>query len=230
MAEPDQMEEPTAGSGQGTTAGRMVIVMGAVGLFAAVALVATYTLTLPRIQANRAAFLAQSITEVLPGAGRYSAFIADGEGGFAPAPEGSDGGRIFAGYDASDSLVGLAVEAQGQGYADILRLLYGFDVECRCVVGLKVLESKETPGLGNRIESDPGFTANFERLEVRSDPTLLSLELVKNGQKTEPYQVEGITGATVSSRAVTDILTRSTTALLPLLDTHLDQLRHPPEG
>ncbi len=230
MAEPEPSSESPAAGSQGTTAVRMVVVMGSVGLFAAIALVATYMLTLPRIQANRAAFLAKSITEVLPGAGRYQAFVADGQGGIAPAPEGSDGGRIFAGYDAADSLVGLAVEAQGQGYADILRLLYGFDVECRCVVGLKVLESKETPGLGNKIESDPGFTANFERLQVRADPDVLALELVKNGQKTEPYQVEGITGATVSSRAVTDILTRSTTALLPLLEANLDQLRHPPEG
>ena len=219
--------EPT---GQARTALRMVVVMGSVGLLAAVLLVATYLLTLPRIQANRAAFLARSITEVLPGAARYAAFVPDDAGGFVPAPEGSDGGRIFAGYDEADSLVGLAVEAQGQGYADILRLLYGFDVECRCVVGLKVLESKETPGLGNRIETDPGFTANFERLEMRTEPDVLALELVKNGQKTEPWQVEGITGATVSSRAVTDILTRSTMALAPLLDRNLDQLRHPPEG
>lgn len=234
MADPDPIRTTPPGAGpaprQGRTALRMVTVMGSVGLFAAVALVVTYMLTLPRIQANRAAYLAQSITEVLPGAERYSAFVADGEGGFEPAPDGSDGGRVFAGYDEADSLVGLAVEAQGQGYADILRLLYGFDPDCRCVVGLKVLESKETPGLGDKIQKDERFTANFERLEVRADPDALAIEFVKNGQKTEAWQVEGITGATVSSRAVTDILARSTAALLPLLERHLDQLRHPPEG
>lgn len=220
---------PTGTGEDRPTALRMIVVMGGVGLFAAVALVATYNLTLPRIEANRAAYLAQSITEVLPGAERFVAYVASDSAGFTPAPERSEGSRVFAGYDAADSLVGLAVEAQGQGYADVIRLIYGFDPACRCVVGLKILESKETPGLGDKIDKDPAFKANFDRLEIREDAET-TLEMVKSGQKTEAFQVEAITGATVSSRAVTDILSASTAALAPRLDAHMDQLRSQPRG
>jgi Na+-translocating ferredoxin:NAD+ oxidoreductase subunit G len=211
------------------SAGRMVLVMGSVGFIAAVLLVATYLVTLPIIQENRAEYLAQSIKEVLPGAVRNVAFVVQDPGGFVPAPAKSEGRRIFAGYDAADSLIGLAVEAQGQGYADIIRVLYGFDPVCRCVVGLKVLESKETPGLGDKIQKDANFVANFERLEMRTGAET-TLELVKNGSKTEAWQIEAITGATVSSRAITDLLAKSTLSLLPVLDTHLEQLKTaPPE-
>lgn len=217
---------PTALPAQDTpSAGRMVLVMGTVGLIAAILLVATYLVTLPIIQKNRAEYLAQSITEVLPSAVRYVAFIASDPDGFVPAPEKSDGSRIFAGYNAADSLVGLAVEAQGQGYADIIRVLYGFDPVCRCVVGLKVLASKETPGLGDKIEKDARFVANFQRLEMRTGADR-TLELVKHGAKTEAWQIEAITGATVSSRTITDLLALSTAGLLPILDAHMDQLKH----
>lgn len=210
------------------TAGRLILVMGSVGLVAAVLLVATYQFTLPIIQKNRAAYLSESITEVLPGAVRYAAFVASDSAGFVPAPERSEGSRIFAGYNEADSLVGLAVEAQGQGYADIIRLLYGFDPECRCIVGLKVLESKETPGIGDKPPKDPGFVATLRRLETRNEPDLATIELVKKGQKTQPWQIEAITGATVTSRALTGILAASTAAIVPLLAEHLDQLRTPP--
>lgn len=207
------------------SAARMVLVMGSVGLVAAVALVATFEFTKPIIERNRAEYLARSITEVLPSAQRNVAFVVEGDA-FVPAPPKSEGRRIFAGYDAADSLVGLAVEAQGQGYADVIRVLYGFDADCRCVVGLKVLESKETPGLGDKISKDANFVANFVRLEMRPDGDA-TIEMVKNGEKTEAWQIEAITGATVSSRAITDLLAKSTGALLPVLDAHLDQLKHP---
>lgn len=213
---------------EGPTAGRLILVMGSVGFVAAVFLVATYMFTLPIIEKNRAAYLSESITEVLPGAVRYAAFVASDSAGFVAAPDRSEGSRIFAGYNEADSLVGLAVEAQGQGYADVIRVLYGFDPECRCVVGLKILESKETPGIGDKAQKDPDFVAIFKRLETRVEADLATIELVKKGQKTQPYQIEAITGATVTSRALTNILAASTSKMIPLLADHLDQLRTPP--
>ena len=74
------------------------------------------------------------------------------------------------------------------------------------IVGMAVLESKETPGLGDKIEKDAAFLANFERLDVTvaADGRSLvhPLELVKPNQKTRPWQIDGISGATVTKDAI----------------------------
>ena len=40
---------------------------------------------------------------------------------------------------------------------------------------------------------------------------------VKNGAKENPWEVDGITGATISSRAIGDIIGTSTTQMVPLI-------------
>ena len=60
---------------------------------------------------------------------------------------------VFAGYDDNDQLVGLAIEAQAMGYQDVIRLIYGYSFEAQAIIGIRVLESRETPGLGDRIEN-----------------------------------------------------------------------------
>ena len=72
------------------------------------------------------------------------------------------------------------------GYQDVIRVLYGYSAEANAVIGLRVLESQETPGLGDKIETDAGFLANFERLDVSlSDDlsrVLHPIEAVKHAQ------------------------------------------------
>lgn len=194
----------------------MILVMGAVGLAASLLLVGTYRLTAPRIAANRAAYLQASLSSVVDGADRFVALFP-GEDGWVSGEDAPVGTRVFFGY-AQDSLVGLAVEAAGQGYQDIIRILYGFDVACGCVVGMTVLESKETPGLGDKIEKDPVFLANFKRLVVRREGDPVSPVLVPRGQKTQDWEIDAISGATVSSQAITDILAASTPGLLDALE------------
>jgi electron transport complex protein RnfG len=53
---------------------------------------------------------------------------------------------------------------------------------------------------------------------------------VKNGKKTDPWQIDGISGATVTSTAIGNGLRKSTGRLLPLLAKHRDSLdlKRPP--
>ena len=118
-------------------------------------------------------------------------FVLTPAGGFEPAAD-AKGERIHAGFDQAGRLVGVAIEARGMGYADTIGLLYGYAPARDAIVGMQVLTSKETPGLGNKIETDPDFLANFEALDVRLDDSGTSLrnpiETVKKGKKTEPWQ------------------------------------------
>jgi electron transport complex protein RnfG len=64
-----------------------------------------------------------------------------------------------------------------------------------------VLESVETPGLGGEIVSR-AFKGQFASLEFMPE-----IECVK-GKKEKPNEIEAITGATISSMSVANILNR----------------------
>ena len=98
---------------------------------------------------------------------------------------------------------GWVVKAQGQGYADKIELLLGLDPAASAITGLFVLEQKETPGLGNKI------TFPAWRNQFNGKPTDTPLVVVK-GTDTTPQGIDAITGATISSRSVTDIVNRTT--------------------
>ena len=86
---------------------------------------------------------------------------------------------------------------------------------------MTVLESTETPGLGDRVETDPAFLANFDCLDARlnEDKTAMRNEIttVKHGKKNQPWQIDGISGATITSTAIGNALRGSTSQMLPLL-------------
>jgi len=190
--------------------------------------VAAYELTEGRVEENRRQARERAILQVLPGARQSIAFVRRESGDFRRGEAAEDGELVHAGFDASGNLVGLALEARGTGYQDAIRLLYGYSPRERAVVGLVVLESRETPGLGDAIES-PEFARNFERLDVSlsSDGSRLAhaVEAVPAGTKTEPWQVDAISGATVSSRAVARIVGESTARWVPRLASRLEEFQ-----
>jgi len=87
----------------------------------------------------------------------------------------------------------------------------------------------ETPGLGDKIATDPVFLANFSPLDARLDAAGSALTnpivTVKHGRKTVPWQIDAITGATISCKAVGKALNESTQRLLPRLAPHVSQLK-----
>lgn len=204
-----------------------------VGVLCGLLIVTVYLVTLPVIQANEAAYLEQAVFRVLPGAvSKHSFFLAE-DGTFRPAVAGDAPGRtVHAGYDGAGALVGVAIPGQGMGYADTIRVLYGYAPEREVIVGLQVLASKETPGLGDRIEKDPAFQQNFVALDVRlaADGQSIAHPVVpvKHGEKTEPWQIDSITGATISSKAVARILREGSEAWVPPVHAQLQLFQHPP--
>ncbi len=213
---------------QETTSGlRMVLTMGGIGLVAGLLIVLTYQFTLPRIERNKAAALERAVFEVVPGARSQVAFALR-DNVLEPDEAGEKGAEHFyACYDDAGDFVGVAIEASGQGFQDVIRLLYGYSPENETVVGLKILESKETPGLGDKISKDPAFQSNFAALDVRLDGGAPAhpVSLAKHGEKHNAWEVEAITGATISSRAVTRIIRESTAHCLPIVRRNLDALR-----
>jgi electron transport complex protein RnfG len=181
----------------------MMVTLGIAGLCSGLAIVGIFLVTQPMIERNRAEALEAAIYRVLEGAKSRVALVLR-EGKLTPfeSPDGSlpKEEAVFAGYDEGGALVGFAVPAEGPGFQDTIKLLYGYDAERRRVVGMEVLESRETPGLGDKIIKDMNFVGNFRNLAV--EPAIAA---VKGGRSGE-NEVDAISGATISSVAVCNII------------------------
>lgn len=201
---------------------KMLRAMVGIGLVCGLLIVLTYEGTLPRVQRLKAEALKQAIFKVVPeviSAVPYT--FSDGQ--FVKVDEGNDA-ELYATYDQKGVFRGVAIETAGQGYADIIRILYGYDPGRQQVVGFYVLESKETPGLGDKIEKEIQFLDNFQGLDATLKEDLKSLKnnivTVKQGTKTQFWEIDGITGATISSRAIGDMMASSVTVWAPRVYRH----------
>ena len=202
-----------------------------VGLACALCIVAVFAATEPIIRRNKIEARQRAVFEVLPLAVSSAAFRLSEAGRFEPVSEDSEGeDLVFVGYDESKRLVGVAIEARGMGYQDVIRVLYGYAVERQAVVGMRVLESRETPGLGDGIETNAVFLQNFEQLDVALDAAgsalLHSIAFVKPGPNKAGWEIDGITGATISSRAIANMLSESAAWWIPRIASHVRELEH----
>ena len=179
---------------------RLVLTLALAGLLSGLLLVAVYEVTLGPITANREAALRSAVLEVIPGSTAMQPLVYR-DGTFTPVakPDPADE-VIYAGYDDAGAFLGYAITGDGPGFQDIIALIYGYSPEKRTTTGLYILESRETPGLGDKIFKDQVWVDAFRTLAV--DP---ELEAVKDGAAT-PNEVDAITGATISSVAVVKII------------------------
>ncbi len=96
------------------------------------------------------------------------------------------------------NMAGWVVKASGQGYADKIEILIGLNPDAEKIMGLFVLEQKETPGLGANI-TNKNWRKQFSGKPAKP------LVAVKTGAQS-PREIDAITGATISSKSVTRIL------------------------
>lgn len=202
-----------------TSSFRMLKAMVGIGAICGLLIVVSYQGTLPRIEQLKAESLQNAIFKVLPGITETQGFVYS-DNHFIPTNEQTEN-MLYAGYDKEGKLVGIAIAAAGQGYADVIRILYGYDPVNQKVIGFYVLESKETPGLGDKIEKDQKFLDNFIALDVLlvDDQSAVKNKVitVKSGSKSNDWEVDGITGATISSRAIGNIIASSSDEWLPII-------------
>lgn len=175
--------------------------MAVFSLLAGALLSFTYLKTAPIIEAQKAAKSGTNVMgEVLPGM----------DGGYDQ--KGDENFTYWTAYkDAGKSTVGgYVIIVQGKGYTKSVPIetMVGIDLDGK-VVGVKVVNQQETPGLGDRVvevkagESDPWFTRQF--IGKSADD---NLAVVKDGGT-----IDAISGATISSRAVTNSIRNGLLAL-----------------
>ena len=191
------------------------------GALAGLLIVLVYGWASPIIARNKAAALQAAIGEVLEQPAECDTLYVVGGALTATPPAGVDlktVRRVYLGYDAQHRRIGFAIPAAEPGFQDVVSLIFGYDPATRQLLGLKVLESKETPGLGAKIESDTAFGNQFARV-------VAPLVGVKSDRykPEDRHQVDMITGATISSRAVIRIINDALTQVGPLIDNYLEK-------
>ena len=98
-----------------------------------------------------------------------------------------------------DSVVGYAINTYSdKGFGGRISLMVGFKPD-GSIINIRVLEQKETPGLGTKM-TEPSFKDQFND----KDPGKFALKVKKDGG-----QVDAITAATISSRAFCDAVSRA---------------------
>lgn len=98
-------------------------------------------------------------------------------------------------YEAkkADRLIGYIISTVGKGYSSYIKILVSTDPGIK-IKSINILSHGETPGLGDEIEKE-SFKKQFE------GKVLENIELVKVETKDK---IQAISGATISSRAVTN--------------------------
>ena len=138
-----------------------------------------------RIAANKLAETLEQIPRLVPGARQGQQELAAGQHVYRALSDGRQ--------------VGWVIPARGQGFADRIEVLIGVDAGVSRITGLYVLDQKETPGLGNRIVED-GWRAQFA-----GKSALEGLVVIKGGG-AKGNQIDAVTGATISSESVCQIV------------------------
>lgn len=133
----------------------------------------------------------------------FAARIASGSG------HGADGREVtyFRLLDPSRRLFVFAFA--GSGFWDVIRGYLAIDADARRLVGVDFTEHAETPGLGGRI-GEAAFKARFAgRALGDPDGEGRWLQLVSEGTARGGREVDAITGASETSRAVERLLNRA---------------------
>jgi electron transport complex protein RnfG len=160
--------------------------------FAATLILAvTYQITKPRIDEQLKAEEQKALNAIIPEADSFEKRTA-GDIEYFEARKGA-------------AVTGYCVRVTGNGYNGFVRIVVGIDPE-GMIRGVQVLEHQETPGLGARInEIKPGETDAWFLRQFKGKP-VRTIEVKKD--------IDAITGATISSKAVTDAIRNTVTRFL----------------
>ena len=194
----------------------MVIVLFAVTLIASAAVGYVYTLTAGPIEAAKQAKQTNAIRQVIPGE------FDNDPGADIWKMKTPDGGELeFYPAKKNGEAVGTAVKTYtNNGFGGTVWLMVGFNPD-GTISNYSVLEHKETPGLGSKM--DFWFTWNGKGNVIGKKPGTHGLKVTKDGG-----DVDAITAATISSRAFLDAVNRAAAGLAETADatsgaTHQNQ-------
>jgi Na+-translocating ferredoxin:NAD+ oxidoreductase subunit G len=108
--------------------------------------------------------------------------------------------ELYRVLDDSSATIGYALPWEGNGFQGKIRIMIGVGSDLRIISSIEVLEQVETPGLGTEILKDP-FRNQFTGLLAEPQ-----VDWVKGVPPTKENEIQTITGATITAKAVVAII------------------------
>jgi len=166
----------------------------------------TWQLTAERIETNKKEWLERSLQPALAGL-FFDSSVTESMLMIPPPHElpGSGTAIIYRVYAGEKPVAALFVVSARDGYAGPIRLLIGIAMD-GTVTGVRVLEHRETPGLGDRIEiTKSGWVLQFDGHSLQ-DP-----EPARWALKGDGGDFDQLTGASVTPRAIVNAIRQTLT-------------------
>jgi len=171
--------------------GPHALVLGGFSLAATLLLALAHTFTREPIAARALEDLRQSLAQVIPQAIHDNNPAAD----VLDLPQPGAPLRVYRARRAG-RVTGVAFETHGRGYSGDIRVLLGVAADGR-LLGVRVLQHAETPGLGDKIEvGRSDWITRFNGLSLGQPPE------AQWAVKKDGGQFDQFAGATITPRAV----------------------------
>jgi electron transport complex protein RnfG len=165
---------------------KMIVVLTALCVISGGALAFVHKKTAPLIENNQLKFIkGPAVEAILKGAANDP--IKDR---FKITTDGNSRNFFVGVMDGKPRAV--AFESSGKGFGGDVNIMVGVDLDTDKILGVGVTTQSETPGMGTRAKTDPTFVSQFKGQ---------ALEQVFK-VKQDGGQVDALSGATITSRAV----------------------------
>lgn len=106
--------------------------------------------------------------------------------------------EVLAAQDAGGNIIGYVMSVTSPlGYGGDIKMAVGISSESNTITGFSVLSNSETAGLGAKCTEDE-FTSQF------AGKSAAGIEYVKGGSAASDTQIDAISGATITTNAVTE--------------------------
>ncbi|MFZ1730257.1 MAG: FMN-binding protein [Bacteroidota bacterium] len=126
-------------------------------------------------------------------------FLVQPEGkGYEPVSEVKY--ELYRVLDTAKTTIGYALPWEGNGFQGKIRMMVGLNADLSTITSIEVLEQVETPGLGTKVTEDP-FRNQFKGLKA-----VPQVDWIKGVPPTKDNEIQTITGATISSKAMVAIV------------------------
>ena len=116
--------------------------------------------------------------------------------------------KVYKVFDSDKNLIGYCVEVKSAGFGGDIEMMVGYNDRCE-ILSIGIISLSETPGLGSKV-SEPSFLSQFNG---KADQLELGVD------------VDAISGATISSTAVTNGVNKASESLQKVLSENGGAIR-----
>ena len=170
---------------------KMVIVLTVLSAFSGGLLAAIRNGTQDRIENQQLTFVkGPAINAILEGASN------DPVANRFKLKDGEKERSFFVGV-FNGELNSVVFETFGKGFGGELGVMVGVNIKDDKIVGIGITTHSETPGVGSRAKTEPAFAAQFKGQSINNTFKV----------KADGGQVDAVSGATYTSRGVSDAVT-----------------------